>query len=240
MRFVILSLTDKKINKQEKEGIRSRTQRKMNREEQKELLNACSEREWEKAKAMIAKKPELVCTAGDWLGRTPVFWAVYWDESKMLQYIADAVLSLKVRKQSLEEHQQVLRDAFKEEELLASEASCFDNIDSLVFLMDHVPSGTAVLEKKFYRRYGRTCAHEAARYNCVDLLEFIVRNAPSGGVAILAIKNCAGETPSDAANARDEQQVVKCITNLYNRMLPSVSSGSGNHHQAYKGSSNHP
>lgn len=73
-------------------------------------------------------------------------------------------------------------------------AVVFDKITIVKFLVEHCPSGTALLES--LDDYGNTCAHSAAYCDNDEILKFIIWNTLSG-IAILDLKNKYNRTPRD-------------------------------------------
>jgi hypothetical protein len=175
--------------------------KKMNEVEGKELVNACRDRNWEDARAMIAKNPQLLCTARNKHGYSPAYWAVCHGNVVLLQYMADAII-LRLQKENQEQQfqlQQVWRDAFErgtaDRWTPAHVAAAYSgSVQCLAFLVEHAPSGAAVLEVK--DKYGSTPAHCATWNENVDALDFIVRNAPTGP-GVLEMENGDGDTPME-------------------------------------------
>lgn len=169
-----------------------------------ELSRACREQRWEEAREMITENPQLVWTARGSYGCTPAYWAAHYGNVKMLQHMLAVILRQSpqaISQGDEEEHQQrrqMLRDTFERGgyngDTPAHEAAFYGHGQCLAFLVEHAPSGAAVLEVK--NKEGWIPAHYAAFNGVVDALDFIVRNAPSG-VAVLDVKDNKGKTPLD-------------------------------------------
>jgi ankyrin repeat protein len=213
----------------------------------RELMDACWLGRYEEAKAIIAKNPQLVYTACDRDGRAPAHRIVSRGNVDFLQHMLDAILLLSLQQQQQqqqqqeekEKEQQMLRDAFEKAsnngQTPAHCAAMLGRVHCLVFLAEHAPSrnepqsfsssgleipdrsssGAAVLEVK--NCHGVTPLHLAAAFGGVDALDFIVRNAPSGGVQVLEDRLLV------IATTATEQQGVKYINNIGNRVLPASS-----------------
>ena len=172
-----------------------------------ELSRACREQRWEEVREMITENPQLVWTARGSYGCTPAYWAAHYGDVEMLQHMLAVILRQSLQATSQgdeEEHQQrrqMLRDAFERGgdngDTPTHEAAFYGHGQCLAFLVEHAPSGAAVLEVK--NKEGWIPAHYAAFNGVVDALDFIVRNAPSG-VAVLDVKDNKGKTPLDRAS----------------------------------------
>lgn len=169
----------------------------MNDEEK--LIGACLNQEWNDAKDMITKKPQLVWTARDEYGCTPAFLAAASSNVEMLQHMLTVILRQPFHGD--EERRRILRDAFERGAITgvtpAHNAARWGHVQCLAFLVEHAPSGGAVLEVK--NKDGDTPAYFAAYWGHVNVLEFIVKNAPSG-VGVLQVKDNFGKTPLDLAS----------------------------------------
>jgi ankyrin repeat protein len=180
----VISIVDfcfdsREINKQK---------RKKDMQESKELVDACYYERWEEAEVMITKNPLLACTGRDEYGYTPAIWAVRCANVDFLQHMLDAILFLSLQQHhqhqpqvQKEEEQRMLRDAFERGTdngwTPAHGAAAGGSVECLAFLVEHTPSGEAVLEVK--DKHGETPAHCATSNENVDALDFIARNAPS-------------------------------------------------------------
>jgi ankyrin repeat protein len=186
------------------------------------LVDACYEENWEKAKAMIAKNPWLVCTAKNKYGDTPKYFAFLRNNVDFLQYMADAILLLSLDQPPQEQQQQrrqMLRNTFETGSahgflvnLASSHVRCF--------LLEHAPSGVAILQVKGLS--GWTSAHHAAAAGRVSALDFIVRNAPSGA-EVLKVKNNFKMTPFEMAMQNGKVRALEYINRTQNRILPASS-----------------
>lgn len=209
--------------------------RKEEEEEKERLSKACWLGKWEVAKALITKNPFLLCTTRENVfGYTPAYRAVCNCDIEMLLYMADAILLcfLHQQQEPREEEKiqrklsQMLRDVFEKGDFNgytpAHQAAWCGRVQCFAFLMEHAPSGEAVLEVK--NPDGRTPVHIAAGCSgVVDTLDFIVRHAPNG-MGMLEAKTNSGRTPLDWAF--DKPWVVDYCTAVQNRMLPTLSSSS--------------
>lgn len=216
----------------------------MEEEEGRELVRACWIGKWEDARAMIAKNPRLAWTANDLNGRTPAYVASFYNRLDFLQFMLDAILLQPLQtaatSQGVEKEQrrQMLQDAFEREDVSgwtpAHAAAQQDRVQCLAFLMDHAPSGAAVLERK--ADSGRTPAIISTCHGYVGVLDFIVRNAPSG-VGVLEVKDIYTRTPLAMANYVCMQRMVEYINRITNATLPTLS---GSKNQGYIGPCDYP
>jgi ankyrin repeat protein len=206
---------------------------KKDMQESRELLDACYWGNWEEAKSIIATNPQLVCTSSSDEGTAPTYWAAYHGQLDFLRHVLDVILFLwsslhhESREKEEKEKQNMLRDAFERADIdewaPVHGAACNGHVNCLAFLVEHVPSGEAVLEMKNY--YGNTPAHFAADGQ-VDALDFIVRNALAG-VGVLEVRNIKGETPVDYTRLR-KRQAVQYIHKTKNNILPRLSNSGNN------------
>lgn len=140
---------------------------------------------------MIAKNFLDLC-ADDWKPFTPAFWAAHHGNLEMLRYMADAILLFFSGFNNSKEtsgnrdcwtRERVLRDTFErgsERGWNSAHSAAYKNhIDCLAFLVEHAPSGTAILEKM---SSDGLPVHCAAYFGSTDVLDFAVRNtqAPTG------------------------------------------------------------
>lgn len=169
--------------------------------EGKELVSACWNQKWDQARKMIAKNSQLVWTARGLHGATPAYPSAVYGNVEMLQHMLAVILQHPLFQEDAEEkRRQMLQGAFErgadDGYTPAHTAAHYGHVNCLAFLVEHAPSGAAVLEAK--SSAGRTPAHCAAVNGQVDALEFIVRNAPSG-IGVLEVKSNGGLVPLDLA-----------------------------------------
>jgi ankyrin repeat protein len=174
-------------------------------EEGKELVDACRDKKWERAKTMISKNPRLAYTDMDSNGLTPMHWAAYHDNVDFLQHMLDAILLLSLQQHHHQhqegEEERLRQDAFERVNnhgfAPAHSAARNGSVNCFAFLVEHATSrneprsfsssgleipdrsssGATVLEVK--DRHGRTPLHYAAACGKMDAFDFILRNAPS-------------------------------------------------------------
>lgn len=174
-----------------------------------ELSRACREQRWEEAREMITENPQSMWTARGSYGCTAAYYAAGHGNVEMLQHMLAVILrqSLQATSQGDEEEEeeqrrQMLRGAFERGDnngdTPAHEAAFYGHGKCLAFLVEHAPSGAAVLEAQ--DMHGWTPAHVAALNGKVMTLDFIVRNAPSGMRGVLDVKDNKGKTPLDRAS----------------------------------------
>lgn len=155
-----------------------------------ELMNACRKGNWRKVRRLIADDPSLLFTAEDEAGFTPAYWAARNGSIKTLKFMRTTILPL------VGSRDQMFRNVFERRGATAWSPVCGaalgNELECLKFLVEHAPTGPAILEDVDYG--GWSSAHYAASNDCIDALEFIVENAPSG-IGVLMTKNDKGETP---------------------------------------------
>lgn len=170
-----------------------------NMSSEEKLAKSCRMQEWDKARVVIAKDPLSICTSRDDDGYSPVYWAAWYGDLKMLQHMLDAVLSFWPPGHL---RQWMLRIAFErgngKGETPAYVAAQRCHLQCLMFLVEHSPSGASVLEAKEGSWW--TPAHWACFYDSINTLNFIVRNAPSGA-RVLEVKSYWGKKPLDIGSS---------------------------------------
>lgn len=164
----------------------------------KELVWACTQQEWEKARALIEKNPEVLPVALNEYNRGPAYWVSYHGNVEMLQFMYETITKLPGQQE------QMLKRFFETPDdrgdFPSTAAACGGQTRSLEFLARYAPSGTAILEVKNER--GETPAHWAALNGHVNALEFILENAPRG-MMLLRDKCLVGDSPMDSLKIRE-------------------------------------
>lgn len=205
-------------------------------------MEACQREEWEDAKIMIAKDPRL-CTIGDYYICTPAFWTAHHGNIEILHHMADAIFLLFLNRQRTTEttttsqeesdkedrRRQMLWDAFERANTAgvtpAHLAAHQGYVDCLAFLVEHAPSGAAILTSPGV--YTRTPASHAAIMGKVDALNFIVRNVSGVMERVLETMDDIRNTFLEQALRRESNsRVTEYLVNIKNKMPPLLSSSS--------------
>jgi hypothetical protein len=165
------------------EEIRRGKKKSMGTKEENILVNRCRYGIWEDAKTMVVKNPQLMCKATDENGYTPATWAAYDDNVEFLQCTADAICFYCLQRQTekKEQRRKMLRAVFEEDNdgwTPAHSAAYRGHTNAFVFLVEHSPSGAAILEVK--DMHGSTPVCEAALNGHADVLGISLRNGAGG------------------------------------------------------------
>jgi hypothetical protein len=152
-------------------------------ESEHDLLNLIILARFWQVKPLIIESPKLLWAKLGSQQNTIAHEASFHSDIDMLDYMYQMLLKLYlVNGMSKQEFRHKLMDTFESpdvcREIPVHKIARVGSVDCIVFLIEHCPSGTGILEV----RDASLCsaAHESAWSGVKDKIDFVVRNSPSG------------------------------------------------------------